>query len=76
MRLSVITNIELDKIQELVTKEFGQFGRDHHIVEDNRYGKVNKKYDFPYFKDNLKKIVWFKKLSNTNSLDLVFTGCK
>lgn len=72
MKLTVISNQELDIIQEQVTKYFGDIPFD--INQDNRkiYGNSEKKEN-AFYKENLGKIVYFKKLGSLSTLDFIYS---
>jgi insulysin len=72
MKLTVLGHQEIEVLQDLVTKIFSDIRKD--LPKDKNvmtYGKVPSKEN-PFFKSNLGKIIWFKKLTSTITLDLVF----
>lgn len=72
MKLVVEGNIEMDALQELVTKYFSDIRLDTLQREPElRYGEINTKEN-PFYKENLGKVVWYKKLSSSINLDFIF----
>ena len=72
MKLVVEGNIEMDALQELVTKYFSDIRLDSLQREpEMRYGEINTKEN-PFYKENLGKVVWYKKLSSSINLDFIF----
>jgi len=72
MKLVVQGNVEMDTLQGIVTKYFSDIRLDTLQREpEMRYGEINTKEN-PFYKENLGKVVWFKKLSSSISLDFIF----
>jgi len=72
MRLTVISDQDLDIIQEQVTKYFGNIRTENKEVNVKTYGTFPRNEN-AFYKDNLGKIVYFKKLGSSSSLDFVFS---
>lgn len=72
MKLVVQGNVEMDILQGIVTKYFSDIRLDTLQREpEMRYGQINTKEN-PFYKESLGKVVWFKKLSSSISLDFIF----
>jgi insulysin len=72
MKLVVQGNVEIDSLQEVVTKYFSDIRLDTLQREpEMKYGEINTK-ESAFNKENLGKIVFFKKLSSSISLDFIF----
>ena len=72
MKLVVQGNVEMNLLQEIVTKYFSDIRLDTLQKEPElKYGEINTKEN-AFYKENLGKVVWFKKLSSSISLDFIF----
>ena len=71
-KLTVLGHQNIEVLQDMVTKIFSDIRKD--LPKERNlmtYGKVPSKEN-PFFKSNLGKIIWFKKITSTITLDLVF----
>ena len=73
MKLTIISNQDLETMQEQVTKYFGDIRQGSEEENKKVYGAVTPRGENAFYNENLGKIVWFKKLSSNINLDIIFT---
>ena len=72
MKLVVQGNLEMNLLEEIVVKFFSDIRLDTLQREPElKYGQINSN-ESAFTKENLGKIVWFKKLSPSITLDFIF----
>ena len=72
MKLVVQGNLEMNLLEEIVVKFFSDIRLDTlHREPELKYGQINSN-ESAFTKENLGKIVWFKKLSPSITLDFIF----
>ena len=72
MRLTIISNEELETIQDQVTKYFGDIRAETKEENKQTYGSLPDSEN-AFYKGNLGKLIYFKKLASTLSLDIIFS---
>ena len=72
MRLTIISNEELETIQNQVTKYFGDIRAETKEENKQTYGSLPDSEN-AFYKGNLGKLIYFKKLASTLSLDIIFS---
>ena len=72
MKLVVQGNVEMNNLQDLVTKIFSDIRLDTLQKETTmKYGQIYTK-ESAFTRENLGKILWFKKIASTINLDFIF----